>query len=129
VEEPIRRWVVLGAPIDDVWRAVIEPQHLGAWFGADVELDPRPGGAIAFRMPDGSARRGVVEVVERPRRLAFRWRTITSGPSGTSVAEVSRVEFELAPEPDGGTSVTVIESPGLLAPDTEPVAPSGRSVA
>jgi uncharacterized protein YndB with AHSA1/START domain len=129
LQEPIRRRVVLDAPIDDVWRAVIEPERLGAWFGAEVELDPRPGGAIAFRLPDGSARRGVVEVVDPPHRLAFRWRTITSGPSGPAVADVSRVELELAPAPHGGTAVNVTESPGVLAPDTELLAPSGRSVA
>jgi uncharacterized protein YndB with AHSA1/START domain len=119
LRERIVRVVTLNAPLDDVWDAVIRPERLGAWFGAEVELEARPGSPIAFRMPDGSARRGVVEEVEPPRRFAFRWRTVELCPEGVRLGDASRVAFELKPLDDRRTAVTVIESPGVLGPDAE----------
>jgi uncharacterized protein YndB with AHSA1/START domain len=126
VREPIVRVVTLDAPLDDVWDALIRPERLGAWFGAEVELEARAGAPIAFRMPDGSARRGIVEAVEPPRSFAFRWRAVELGPEGVRLGEASRVSFELEPLNDRRTAITVIESPGILAPDAEAFAEAGR---
>jgi uncharacterized protein YndB with AHSA1/START domain len=123
--EPIRRRVTLAASPLEVWDALLVPERLGAWFGAEVELEPRAGGAIAFRMPDGTARRGVVEAVDPPRRFAFRWRSVSLGPDGVRVGDVSRVAFELELAGAGRTTVTVTESPGVLAPDIEMLLGSG----
>jgi uncharacterized protein YndB with AHSA1/START domain len=126
ITEPIVRRITLDAPPADVWDALIRPERLAAWFGADVELEPRAGAPIAFRMPDGTARRGVVERVEPPARLVFRWRTVSAGPAGMRVGEGSRVAFELAPARGGGTTLTVTESPGILAPEAELLAAGGE---
>ena len=98
MDRPIRRQIEVDALPRDVWAALVTPERLGGWFGASVDLDLRPGGALTFRMLDGSARRGVVEVVEPPRRFAFRWRSVRLGPDGVQVGDVSRVEFVLEPE-------------------------------
>jgi uncharacterized protein YndB with AHSA1/START domain len=119
VHELIRRRVELDDPPGEVWGALITPERLAAWFGAVVDLHPRPGGAIEFAPLDGPPRRGVVEVVEPSRRLAFRWRTVRFDDGALAVGDVSRVEFELAPLPGGRTALTVTESSGLLAPDRE----------
>jgi uncharacterized protein YndB with AHSA1/START domain len=68
-------------PVEKVWRAVTEPSDLAHWFPAHVEIDLRPGGAIAysfpFEIPDmefsESDMRGEVLVVEEPHRFAFTW--------------------------------------------------------
>jgi uncharacterized protein YndB with AHSA1/START domain len=126
MREPIVRVVTVDAPLDEVWDALVDPRRLGSWFGAEVELEPRAGAPIAFRMPDGSARRGVVELVEPPLRFAFRWRSVELGDAGVRVGEASRVGFELEPLDDGRTAVTVTESPGVLAPDAEALVEAGR---
>ena len=61
-------------PIEKVWRAVTQPEHLGEWFPSPVELDLRPGGAMRFAAFEGDAgATGTVDVVDAPRRLSFSW--------------------------------------------------------
>src|SRR5688572_18737378 len=67
----VEREVVLPAPADVVWQAITDAEELSAWFGADVELDPRPGGAARFVGDEGEVRRAVVETVEPERHLRF----------------------------------------------------------
>lgn len=51
----------LDAPVDLVWRAYTDPEHLKRWFApkpyeiSEIELDLRPGGIFRIRMigPDG----------------------------------------------------------------------------
>jgi uncharacterized protein YndB with AHSA1/START domain len=63
-------------PIDKVWRAVTEPEHLAAWFPSPVELDLRPGGAMRFpEFGDGEGSTGRVVTVEPPHRFVFLWDT------------------------------------------------------
>src|SRR5437867_13436771 len=107
----VERETVLPAPIDEVWAAVTEPEHLSVWLGVEVELERRPGGRGTARRYDGATRRIVVEVVDEPRRFAFRWWPFEHGRCpGMS----TRVEFTLDPERDG-TRVRVVEQ-GLPEP-------------
>jgi uncharacterized protein YndB with AHSA1/START domain len=70
----------LDAPVDLVWKAYTDPEHLKQWFApkpyqiSECELDLRPGGIFRIRMvgPDGfdtgHGNAGcVLEVVERER--------------------------------------------------------------
>jgi uncharacterized protein YndB with AHSA1/START domain len=116
VGEPIRRQVTVAAAREVVWDALTEPGELATWFGAEAEVDLRVGGAIRFRWPDGTERRGLVVEVDPPRRLAFRWRELRTSESGLSVADATVVAFTLQAE-DDGTRVTVTESSGVLAAD------------
>ena len=52
-ETTVRREIDLDATPADVWDALTRPELLEQWFEADVELDPRPGGAGCFLGPDG----------------------------------------------------------------------------
>jgi uncharacterized protein YndB with AHSA1/START domain len=80
-------------PIDKVWQAVTMPEHLEHWFPSPVEIDLRTGGEIRFRGFAGESASGVIEVLDRPRRLTFTW-----GPD--------RLTFELA-QSDRGTLFTL----------------------
>ncbi|SDK81620.1 Uncharacterized conserved protein YndB, AHSA1/START domain [Glycomyces sambucus] len=71
-------------PIDRVWRAVTEQEHLAQWFpfGADLEL--RAGGKADF----GEGGTGEVLEADPPRFLAFTWGD-------------DKLEFTLAEDGDG----------------------------
>jgi uncharacterized protein YndB with AHSA1/START domain len=116
VGDPIRREVTVDSAPEVVWRALTDPGQLAAWFGADAEVDLRIGGAIRFRWPDGTERRGLVVDVDPPRRLVFRWRELRTSRSGFAVGEASVVAFTLEAE-EQGTRVTVTESQGVIAAD------------
>jgi uncharacterized protein YndB with AHSA1/START domain len=116
VKDPIRREVVISASPETVWEALTDTGELAAWFGADADLDVRPGGPVRFRWADGTERRGLVIDVDAPRRLAFRWRELRRSPGGLTVADASVVVFTLEPE-DDATRVTVTETSGVIATD------------
>jgi len=107
------REVTLPGGRERVWSALTEGGQLSAWFGADVQMDPTPGALATFRWGDGWERGAVVEEVDAPRRLAFRWLPFERTPAGrTIVGPAGRVEFELA-ESEEGTRLSVTEwAPG-----------------
>jgi len=69
----VQRQVVLPAGVDEVWEALTDSEQLSEWFGAEVDLDPRPGGEGTFVGDDGEVRRARVEEVESGKRLALWW--------------------------------------------------------
>jgi uncharacterized protein YndB with AHSA1/START domain len=99
----VRREVPLAVPREEAWAAVTEPGRLSAWFGADVDIELRPGGEAWFRWPDGRMRWAVVEVVDPPRRLSFLWEP--DDERGTP----TRVVFTLI-ETAHGSRLVVVET-------------------
>jgi uncharacterized protein YndB with AHSA1/START domain len=109
----VEREVTVPAPPAEVWPAVTRSPEVSAWFGADVELDVRPGGRGVVRWPDGAERHVVVEDVEPERRLAFRWLPFQRTAEGDTVTlPATRVEITLDPVPEG-TRVRVVERPAF----------------
>jgi uncharacterized protein YndB with AHSA1/START domain len=108
VPDAIERELILPVPPQRVWEALTRPDQLGQWFGTRAVIDAlEPGAAIVF-IWDGSGgitgtNRGVIEVVEPPRRFAFRWQMGEAQPAST------RVEFVLEPHP-AGTRLRLTES-------------------
>lgn len=112
----ISRSVTLPTDADEAWDLVTRPDDLAGWLGAEVELDPTPGGAGTVTDHDGTRRRLVVDEVEPGRRIAWRWWSDDEGDGAGS-----RVEITVAPA-GGGALVTVVERP-------LPTAPTMRSLA
>jgi uncharacterized protein YndB with AHSA1/START domain len=110
----MRRELTLEVMPERVWDALASSDRLSSWFGAEVEIELQPGGKLAFEWPDGSVRRGLVEVVEPPHRLAFRWRRMERTPSGLRVGRATRVELVLDRVP-AGTRLSVTEEEALSA--------------
>ena len=104
----VRREVELPAPVAEVWASLTEPERFGRWFGAEVEMDLRRGGRLAFRWPGGMERGAVFEDVEPDRLLTFRWLPFVTVDGRRQSTVAGRVELELEPKPDG-TRLTVTE--------------------
>ena len=81
-----------GAPVEEVWDALTDPERLSRWF-LPVTGDLRLGGRYAF---EGNAG-GVIRECEQPHRLVVTWEMGEPGPADTSLVEVRLVES------DGGT--------------------------
>jgi uncharacterized protein YndB with AHSA1/START domain len=63
-----RRFVL---PIERLWAALTDPARLAEWF-AQATIEPRLGGAVAFRWPTRDyVERGVIVAWEPPRVLAW----------------------------------------------------------
>jgi uncharacterized protein YndB with AHSA1/START domain len=102
------REISIDAPPPEVWAALVDPETLSVWFGADVELEPRAGAPVRFRFADRTERRGLVEDVVPGRRLTWRWRELNGAGPGLVVGPSSTVTIELRPV-DKGTVVHVTE--------------------
>jgi len=103
VPDEVRRVVEIRAPRERVWSALTEPSELLRWFPTEAAaIDLRPGGAASF-VWDESEDEAIVDVVEPPHRLVFRWR-----PSGLDRPYTS-VSFALE-EIEDGTRLTLVES-------------------
>ena len=111
--DAIEREVTVPALPHEVWPVVIDSDQVSAWFGADVEIDPRAGGRAVFRWADGTEREAVVEDVEPERRLAFRWLPFQRTEEGDIVTvPPTRVAITLDPVSEG-TRVRVVEEAGV----------------
>ena len=121
------RTVTLDAPIDRVWRCLVEPPRLGAWLGARVDLDVRTGGRVSVVDEDGE-RRGTVEDLAHGRRLALRlWSLPSPGcvpeRNAGCVPEGSRIEF-VVEDLGAKTRLTVTEE--RLTTALSSLAPASR---
>lgn len=82
-------------PVEEVWRAITEPDQLREWIG-EAEIDLRPGGRIRIDGPAGAAIDGEVLEVKDPEFLSFKWDSRQWGDGGP-------VRFELSQDEHGGT--------------------------
>ena len=62
-------------PPEKVWRAITEPEHLGAWFPTDIEGERTAGAALrfVFRNGEGPKVDGEMITYDPPSVLEFRW--------------------------------------------------------
>lgn len=105
----VRRTADLTASPERVWEALTEAGELSAWFGARAAGEFRPGGRVTFHWEDGGERAAVIEELDRPRRLTFRWLPFERRAGGeTRVLGPGRVEITLE-HVAGGTRITVTE--------------------
>jgi uncharacterized protein YndB with AHSA1/START domain len=100
-DEHVERSIVLDAAPEEVWQAITRDDLLQEWLGDEVTFDPSEGGAIQVS-DGGDIRHGVVDHVDEPRRMSFRW--------WREGDDVSAVDLRVIGLPDGRTRLRVIES-------------------
>lgn len=103
----ITRSIDIAAAPAKVWAALTEQDLIAQWMGDSAEFDPVPGGTGFFGWSGHGRFRVVVEQIEAPTLLVYRWarQTDTDPVRGNSTV----VRFELSPI-DGGTRLSVLES-------------------
>jgi uncharacterized protein YndB with AHSA1/START domain len=78
---------------DEVWAALTDPDSLGRWLAAPVEIDLHSGGSFRLQLSERETMDGRVRAVEPPRTLELDW--IRAGE------EPSVIRFDLRPEGEG----------------------------
>jgi uncharacterized protein YndB with AHSA1/START domain len=108
---PIDRDIVICATRETVFRYFTDPERWARWWGAGSRIDPRPGGEIFIRYPEGSTAQGTVVEIAPPERIVFTYGydrpdtpilpgasrvtiTVTDAPGGTRV----RLQHDVASE-------------------------------
>ena len=112
VPDEVRRELEIEASRERVWAALTEPDELLRWFATTrAEMDLRTGGEGLLGWEEATAQL-VVDVVEPPHHLVFRWRPMGLGRPFTTVS------FTLE-EIQGGAStrVRLVESGFASLPD------------
>ncbi|WP_448808819.1 SRPBCC family protein [Agromyces bauzanensis] len=106
----VRRSIHIAAPLEKVWSAVTEPEHISRWFGR-VALDGSGAGAKGtITFPDYGAVPLMVEAVDAPRMVSYRWGNDAVAPLPDAVDDHSTVFTFTLEEVAGGTQLTVAET-------------------
>jgi uncharacterized protein YndB with AHSA1/START domain len=95
-------------PVEKVWRAITEPEHLAAWFPTTIEGERTAGAPLVFTFSQGQAPPfdGQVIAFEPQTLFEFRW-----GP------DVLRLELEAAGESTVLTLLDTLAERGKAARD------------
>jgi uncharacterized protein YndB with AHSA1/START domain len=108
--DQIERKVYLPVSPAEVWSALTDGARVSVWFGGEVDIEPRRGGRVRVRFPDGRRRDAVIETWEVDCLLILRWMPFEQDARGRPVSRLpTTVRFALEPH-DLGTLLLVRES-------------------
>ena len=99
---PIDRSIRTPADPETAWRTISEPERVALWF-TDVSPIGPVGSPYRIDFGDGSVVTGTVLAVEPGRRFEHSWAW-----DGAEPDEVTRVEWSVAPLPEGGSTVRLV---------------------
>ncbi|HAM26955.1 MAG TPA: hypothetical protein DCP11_09720 [Microbacteriaceae bacterium] len=110
-EFTVTRTISIAAPIDKVWAAITEADHIARWFGQKTVLDEVAVGATGVFSFDGYGDFPVlIEELDPPHVIAYRW----GNDNANAVDPIDRdhsTVFRFTLEPlAGGTQLTVVET-------------------
>lgn len=108
----VRRTIRIDAPIQAVWQAVTEPEHISRWFGRTALTGAGVGATGTMTFPDYDVIPLRVEEFDAPHRITYRWNNDDAlGTLPDEVDEETSTVFTFTlEERDGGTELTVVES-------------------
>ena len=100
--DEIAREISIDAPPEIVFSYFTDPAKHRLWQGREVELDPRPGGALRISFGPGYVAVGTYLEVEPPTRLVYTWGW---AEEGSSVLPPGASTVELTLEPAGAATL------------------------
>lgn len=108
----VRRSIRINAPVEKVWQAITQPEHISRWFGRTVLDGVGVGAAGTMTFPDYGSIPLRVEEWDELRRVAYRWNNDDAlGSLPGQVEEKGSTVFTFTlDEVDGGTQLDVIET-------------------
>lgn len=108
----VRRTIRIAAPVDKVWRAVAEPEHVSRWFGRTVLDGVGVGATGTMTFPDYGAIPLRVEAFDEPHRISYRWGNDDAQTERPAILddETSTVFTFTLESVAGGTQLTVVET-------------------
>ena len=108
----VRRSIRIAAPLEKVWSAITEPEHISRWFGKAVFDGAGVGSRGTLTFPDYGAVPVLIESFEPPRLISYRWSNVDalgSVPDALDPEHATVFTFTLQ-EVTGGTLLTVVET-------------------
>lgn len=106
----VTRTIQIAAPIEKVWVAITEAEHLAQWFPQKAELEPiAVGGHGAFTFEGYGTFPVVVESVDPLRSISYRWGNDNAKAIPLDEAHSTVFTFTLEAI-EGGTQLTVVET-------------------
>jgi uncharacterized protein YndB with AHSA1/START domain len=112
-EFTVRRTITIAAPIEKVWTAITEAEHIARWFGQTAVLDEVAVGAGGVFSFEGYGDFPVlIEELDPPRMIAYRWSNDDArGTQSSKVDPDHSTVFRFTLEAlEGGTQLTVVET-------------------
>jgi uncharacterized protein YndB with AHSA1/START domain/DNA-binding transcriptional ArsR family regulator len=110
--------IFIRATPEQVWDAITKPEFTAQYFfGSRVETNAKSGASIKHYSRDGHVwGDDIIIEADPPRRLVHTWRSLYDPE--LALEPSSRVTWELQPQPDGVTKLTVIHDELEKAPRT-----------
>ncbi len=106
----VSRTISIQAPLEKVWAAITEAQHLAKWFPQRVDLPVTEVGARGVFSFEGYGDFPVeVEAIEPMRMIAYRWGNDLGAPATLDSAASTVFQFTIETI-EGGTQLTVVET-------------------
>ncbi|SFR92810.1 Uncharacterized conserved protein YndB, AHSA1/START domain [Microbacterium sp. cf046] len=108
----VRRTISIAAPVEKVWSAVTQPEHISRWFGQAAFDGAGVGARGTLTFPDYGAVPLRIEAIDAPRMVSYRWgNDDASGHLPAEVDDEHSTVFTFTLEPVGdGTLLTVVET-------------------
>src|SRR3954447_25339110 len=100
----LNRTVVIEAAPQTVFRFFEDSGRWAAWWGAGSTIDPRPGGKVYIRHPNGIEAGGEVLALAAAERIVFSYGFMSGTPMPVGA---SRVTITVAPH-EAGTRLTLV---------------------
>lgn len=110
----VERTVLIAARRETVFRFFTDSERFSAWWGEGSTVEPRPGGALVIRYPNGVVAGGQLLELVPPERVVFSFGYESGQPIPTGG---SRVTVTLEPAPAGTRLHLRHELPSAAARD------------
>jgi uncharacterized protein YndB with AHSA1/START domain len=114
--------IEIAAPVDVVWRALVEADELSRWFPLEARVTPGAGGSIWLKWDDQHQGEWPIRIWEPSRYLRTSWAPATSELAGASPersisaeepVRMAQVATDFFLEGRGGTTVLRVVSSGF----------------